>query len=100
MLVRSGKIQFLFWAAFFSVMIYLILIAIGVETFVLPDEKPMEIPYNTVITMFALYGILALVLLSGIVVSTMIDNRYYQTFFGVMLAISFFSILAAKGMFG
>jgi len=57
MLIRSGKMQFLFWAAFFSVMLYLWIIAVGLQTFVLPDEKPMEIPYNVVLLMFLLYGL-------------------------------------------
>ncbi len=100
MIVRSGKVQFLFWTAFFSIMIYLILIVIGLETFVLPKQKPMEIPYQTVITMFSLYGVLILAVLSGVVLSVMIDNHFYRNLFGTFSAIVFFSLLAVKGMFG
>ncbi len=56
MLIRSAKIQFLFWTAFFSVLLYIWIVTIGLQTFVLPDEKPMEFPQNTVLLMFVLYG--------------------------------------------
>lgn len=100
MLIRSGKIQFLFWTAFFSVMVYLWLITIGFQTFVLPDEKPMHFPENIVTLMFLLYGLLIILILSGTIVAAMIDNRYYMRFFGGLLILSFATFLFAKGMFG
>jgi len=100
MLIRSGKIQFLFWSAFFSVMIYLWLVWIGVSTFILPDEIPLHIPQNLVILLFVLYAMLIVLILAGTFVSTMIDNRYYRNFFGGFLILSFATFLVAKGMFG
>ncbi|KYJ87024.1 hypothetical protein [Sulfurovum riftiae] len=100
MLIRSGKIQFLFWTAFFSVMIYLWIVAIGVQTFVLPDEKPMELPQNAVVLMFILYGLLIISVLAGTIVAAMIDNKFYRNFFGTLLIIAFVTVLAAKSMFG
>ncbi len=70
MLIRSGKIQFLFWTAFFSVLIYLWIVAVGLQTFVLPDEKLMELPQDVVVLMFVLYGFLIIAVLAGTIVST------------------------------
>jgi len=100
MLIRSGKIQFLFWTAFFAVMLYLWLIIIGVQTFVLPDEMPLEIPQNVVTLMFILYGLFIVVVLVGTVVAAMIDNKFYRKFFGTMIILGLVSVLAAKGIFG
>jgi hypothetical protein len=100
MLIRSGKIQFLFWTAFFAVMLYLWLIIIGVQTFVLPDEMPLEMPQNVVTLMFILYGLFIVVVLVGTVVAAMIDNKFYRKFFGTMIILGLVSVLAAKGIFG
>ncbi len=100
MLVRSGKIQFLFWTAFFSVLLYIWIAAVGLQTFVLPDEKPMELPQDAVVLMFVLYGFLIIALLAGTIVSTMINNKFYRNFFGGMLIVAFVTVLVAKGMFG
>ena len=100
MLIRSGKIQFLFWTAFFSVLIYLWIVAIGLQTFVLPDEKPMELPQNIVVLIFILYGFLIIAILAGTIISTMIDNKFYRNFFGTFIIIAFGTFLIAKGMFG
>ena len=99
-LIRSGKIQFLFWTSFFSILLYLWIITIGLQTFVLPDEKPMALPEEVVRLMFILYGLFIVAVLMGTIVSTMIDNKYYTKLFGAMLIIGFATLLAAKGMFG
>ncbi len=100
MLIRSGKIQFLFWTSFFSVLLYLWIITIGLQTFVLPDEKPIELPEDVIGLMFILYGLLAVSLLIGTIISTMINNKFYTKFFGTMMIIGLVTLLAAKGMFG
>lgn len=100
MLIRSGKIQFLFWTAFFSVMLYLWIIGVGLQTFVLPDEKPLELPQDAIILLFLLYGLLIISVLAGTIVAVMINNKFYRNFFGTILIVSFATVLAAKGMFG
>ncbi|SFV59251.1 hypothetical protein MNB_SV-8-275 [hydrothermal vent metagenome] len=100
MLIRSGKIQFLFWTAFFSVFLYIWLVAIGLQTFVLPDEKMMEIPQNTIVLMFILYGFMVLAILAGTIVSVMINNRFYTKFFSAALIVALVTLLLTKGMFG
>ena len=100
MLIRSGKIQFLFWTAFFSVFLYVWLVAIGLQTFVLPDETLMEIPQNTILLMFILYAFMTLAILAGTIVSVMINNQFYTRFFGISLIVAFATFLLIKGMFG
>jgi hypothetical protein len=100
MLIRSGKIQFLFWSAFFSVFVYLWIIAVGVQTFILPNEMPMHIPQNIIILLFILYAILIVLILAGTFVATMIDNKFYRNFFGGFLILSFVTFLITKGYFG
>lgn len=100
MLIRSAKIQFLFWTAFFSVLLYVWIVTVGLQTFVLPDIKPMELPENVIGLMFILYGLLALSLLTGTIVSTMINNAYYMKFFGIMVMLGLATLLTTKSIFG
>ena len=100
MIRRSGKMQFLFWTFFFSVMLYGWILWIGVRTFVLPSEPLMELPQQEVTLLFILYGFLILTTLSGTIVSIMIGNQRYIRRFGAMVILVFATIVAAKGMFG
>jgi hypothetical protein len=97
---RSPKIQFLFWASFFSVVLYIWIVTVGLFNFVLIDEKPLNQPQNIIFLLFTLYGILMLLTLAGEVVSTMINSKYYQRFFGVMLFFIFLTLLVARSLFG
>jgi len=100
LLIRSGKIQFLFWTFFFSAMIYLWIVAVGFQTFILPDEKPLEMPQNVIVLLFILYGFLTITTLSGLVVSVMINNRHYTKIFSGLIILIFATIMASKGIFG
>jgi hypothetical protein len=100
MLIRSGKIQFLFWTAFFSIILYLWIVAVGVQTFVLPDEKPMALPQNVIMLMFILYGLLAVTVLAGTIISTMINNTFYMKFFSIFMMVGLATLLTTRSMFG
>jgi len=100
MLIRSAKIQFLFWTAFFSVLLYLWIVTVGLQTFVLPDERLMHLPQDVVLLMFVLYGLLSVAVLAGTIISTMINNVFYQRFFGIFVIVALFTLLATKSMFG
>ncbi len=100
MLIRSGKIQFLFWTAFFSVLLYLWIVAVGLQTFVLPDEKPMHVPENVIILLFVLYGLLIMAVMAGTLVSVMLNNSFYRKFFGMFIIVALGTMLLAKSMFG
>jgi hypothetical protein len=81
-------------------MVYLWLVTLGLQTFVLPDEMPLEIPQDVVTLMFLLYGVLIVLVLAGTIVAAMIDNRFYQKLFGGFLITAFVTFLGVKGMFG
>ena len=100
MLIRSAKVQFLFWTAFFSVVLYLWIVAVGLQTFVLPDEKPLHVPQNVIFLLFILYGLLSVAVLAGTIISTMINNKFYQKFFGIFMMLALATLLATKSMFG
>ena len=100
MLIRSAKVQFLFWTAFTTVVLYLWIVTVGLQTFVLPDEKPMHLPQDTVLLMFVLYGLLAVAVVAGTIISTMINNSFYQKFFSVFVIVALVTLLATKSMFG
>lgn len=100
MLIRSAKIQFLFWTAFFSVILYIWIVTVGLQTFVLPDEKPMALPSEVIALMFILYGLLAVSVLAGTIISTMINNKYYMKFFGFITIVGLLTLLITKSMFG
>jgi len=100
MLRRSGKIQFLFWAFFFSILLYLWILWIGTRTFLLHEGPIMALPQQEVTLLFILYGFLILTTLSGVIVSIMIGNQPYIRRFGAMVILVFATIVAAKGIFG
>jgi hypothetical protein len=100
MLVRSGKIQLLFWAAFFSVLLYMWIVTVGLQTFVLPDEKPTDVPQNVVLLMAILFGLWTVAVLAGTIISTMINNRYYTKFFGIFMIVGLVTLVSTRSMFG
>jgi hypothetical protein len=100
MLIRSGKIQLLFWTAFFSVVLYIWLVTVGLQTFVLPDEKPMEVPQNVVMLMAVLFGLWAIAVLVGTIISTMINNKFYMKFFSIFMMVGLATLLTTRSMFG
>jgi hypothetical protein len=100
MLVRSGKIQLLFWAAFFSVLLYIWIVTVGLQTFVLPDEKPTDVPQNVVLLMAILFGLWTVAVLAGTIISTMINNRYYTKFFSIFMIVGLATLVSTRSMFG
>jgi len=100
MLIRSAKVQFLFWMSFFSVVLYLWIVTVGLQTFVLPDTKPLHLPQNVVFLLFILYGLLSVSVLAGTIIATMINNKFYQKFFSIFMITALATLIATKSMFG
>ena len=100
MLIRNGKIQFLFWTAFFSVFVFVWIAWIGLQVFILPDEKSMTPPQNAIVLLFVLYGMEAVLLMAGTFVSVMINNRFYRKLFGIFTMVAMASLLYAKSISG
>ena len=97
---RSPKIKLLFWLSFATVFLYITIIFILLQTFVLPDEAPLELPTQRVTTILILYGIMALTALIGTVLSIFISNRKYMKLFGAFIIIIFGSIIVGKSILG
>lgn len=100
MLIRSAKIQFLFWTAFFSVILYFWIVSVGLQTFVLPAEKPIELPVDVIKLLFVLYILLAMTVVAGTIISTMINNTFYIKFFAAMVILGMATLVITKSMFG
>ncbi len=100
MLKQSGKVQFLFWLFSISVMLYLWILWIAVQTFVLGDASRSELPEQQVALLFILYGILVLSTLAGTTIAIFINNKRYTNRFGAMVILIFITFLAGKGFFG
>jgi len=97
---RSGRIKILFWLSFGTVFIYLWILSIIIQTFILPKTPPMELPTDRVTMILILYGIMALMALSGTVISIFINNRRYMRIFGVFIIVIFASIIVGKSILG
>ena len=97
---RSGKITLLFWLAFTTIFLYITILSIILQTFILPDTPPMELPTERVTAILILYGIMALTALGGTVISIFIANQRYMRIFGVFVFIIFASIIAGKSILG
>ncbi|WP_457596378.1 hypothetical protein [Hydrogenimonas sp.] len=100
MIKPSGKVQFLFWLFSISVMLYIWILWIAVQTFVLGEATRTELPEEQVATLFILYGLLVLCTLAGTTVSIFISNKRYINRFGAMIILIFITFLAGKGFFG
>jgi len=76
------------------------MVTIGLQVFVLPDEKPMQIPQNVVLLLAVLFGLWTVAVLAGTIISTMINNKYYTKFFSIFLIIGLATLVATRSMFG
>ena len=97
---RSGKITLLFWLAFATIFLYITIVSIILQTFVLPDTPPMELPTDKVTAILIMYGIMALTALIGTVVSIFIANRRYMRIFGVLIFVILASVIVGKSVLG
>ncbi|WP_353661522.1 hypothetical protein [Hydrogenimonas sp. SS33] len=97
---QSGKVQILFWLFTLSVILYLTIIWIALQTFVLGDATRIELPEDRVAALFIMYGVLVLTTLAGTTISIFIGNKRYTNRFGAMVILIFITFLAGKGIFG
>ena len=97
---QSGKVQFLFWLFSISVILYITIIWIAGQTFLLGDATRTEIPEDQVAALFILYAVLVLATLAGTTVAIFIGNKRYTNRFGAMVILIFITFLAGKGIFG
>jgi len=87
---RSGKIQFLFWSAFFAVLFALWIALILLNGFSSTLSDP------TIKLLFVLYFFVGFFSLAGLVLATLINNRFYERFFGFIIFFLFLTLLAIR----
>ena len=86
--------------SFTTIFLYITILSIILQTFVLPDTPPMELPTEKVTYILILYGIMAMTALGGTVISIFIANQRYMRIFGVLVFIILASIIAGKSILG
>jgi len=89
---RSGKIQALFWAAFFAI-IFVTWIA-GVELYALIFSAPLS--DASIKLLFALHFLVGFFALAGLVVATLINNSFYRSLFSGVIFLLFCSLIAIR----
>ncbi len=97
---RSGKLKLLFWLAFVAVFIYITILSIIIQTFILPDTPAIELPTEKITYILILYGIMALTALAGTVISIFISNQRYMKIFGILIFVIIASVIAGKSILG
>jgi hypothetical protein len=92
MKIRSGKIQFLFWSAFFAT-IFAVWIGIAEFNLLLFGA---ELTDATIRLLFTLYFFVAFFSLAGLITATLINNSFYSRFFSFIIFLLFLSLLAIR----
>jgi len=93
---RSGKIQFLFWAAFFA-SLFSIWIAVVLLNFAVLRNPLSDPVIKLLIVLYFLVGFFSL---TGLVLATLINNRRYERLFAFIIFLLFLSLLAIRSFAG
>jgi len=96
MLMRGGKVRFLFWSALFAVFLYLWILILGAQAFVFSEHASRQ----SVTAIVALYVMLIFTEIAGTIVAVLIGNRFYTSFFSIAVMVTFGTLMAAKGVWG
>ena len=96
MLMRSGKIRFLFWNACFAVFVYVWIVILGLQALLSHTHPSSELAVGIVV----LYLLLIASVLAGTIVATLIGNRFYSTFYGIAVFVTFGTLMAVKSLRG
>lgn len=96
----SPKKFILFWLLIISILLSLWLLWLGVDAYLLTRDPLSHIESSKAIAMAVITVILIVLLLAGLVISTMIANKRYSRYFGVAIGIAFASLLAFRSILG
>ena len=93
---RSGKIQFLFWAAFFATLfsLWIALVFLNLAF----SQTPLS--HSAIKLLIVLYFLVGSFSLTGLVLATLINNRHYERFFAFIIFLLFLSLLAIRSFAG
>ncbi len=87
---RSGKIEFLFWSAFFAVLFALWIALILLNGFGSPLSDA------TIKLLFVLYFFVGISSLAGLLLAMLINNRFYERLFSAIIFFLFLTLLAVR----
>jgi len=97
---HSPKKLILFWLLIASIVLALWLLWLGVDTYLLTRNPLSHIESSKAIAMAVIAVILIVLMLAGLIISTMLGNKRYSRYFGIAIGIAFASLLAFRSIFG
>ena len=97
---HSAKKLILFWLLIASIVLALWLLWLGVDSYLLTRDPLSHIESSKAIAMAIIAIILIVVMLAGLIISTMLGNKRYSRYFGIAIGLAFASLLAFRSIFG
>ncbi len=93
---KSNKKTYLFWALIVTLFIGFWLLWLGVDAYILTKDPLSHIESSKAILMAVLAFFLFVLLLSGLVLSTMIGNKRYSRYFSIYIGMLFLALLVIR----
>ena len=97
---HSPKKLILFWLLIISIVLALWLLWLGIDSYLLTRDPLSHIESSKAIAMAIIAILLIVVMLAGLIISTMLGNKRYSRYFGVAIGVAFASLLAFRSIFG
>ncbi len=97
---KSKKKALLFWLLVFSSMVALWLLWLGADAYILTRDPLSSLESSRAILMAVLVVMLFFMLLGGLVLAVLIENRRYVKYFSVFIALLLATLLAFRAFFG
>jgi len=94
----SPKKVILFWLLISSIILFLWLLWLGVDSYILTRNPLASLDENRVLTMAVLSVILMFVLLSGLVLAMLLGNKRYSRYFSIFTAVLLIALLIVRSL--
>ena len=96
----SPKRKVLFFIRIATIILGIWLLWMGADTYLLTRNPLAHIQSQKAIAMAVVAVLLFVLLLGGLVLSTMIGNKRYSRYFSIFIGLLFVALLAVRSMFG
>jgi len=96
----SPKRKVLFFIRIATIILGIWLLWMGVDAYLLTRDPLAHIQSQKAITMAVVAVLLFVLLLAGLVLSTMLENRRYSRYFSIFIGLLFAALLAVRSLFG
>ena len=94
----SPKKLLLFWLAVISIVLFLWLSWLGIDSYLLTRNPLATVEESRVFTMAILAIVLLFILLTGLVLATLLGNKRYSRYFSIFSAILLVSLLVIRSL--